>query len=182
TKANHSGQVEKRIIHSIFGNNPKRADVYWLVHLDRTDEPYTMEYGVEEIVDDKVIRVDFRLGFRVQPRIGVMLRQVVTEMVNNKELDIVSRYPSLQLDEIQNFRFVILESFLSYDNEFAVNEGFILNTYFTLKHLSLSDQKAFGVDSNHTVVEMVPLVVAPVTSIKLKRAFYKIDSENSLPK
>lgn len=179
TKANNPHQVEKRIMHSIFGNNPKRADVYWLIHIDRTDEPYTMEYGVEEIVDDKVIRVDFRLGFRVQPRIGVMLRNVVKEMVNNKELDVVSRYPSLNLEETTSFRFVILESFLSYDNEFPVREGFILNTYFSLKRLSLSDKKAFGMDSNHTQVEMVPLVVAPVTSIKLKRAFYKIDAPNA---
>jgi KUP system potassium uptake protein len=182
TKANHPHQVEKRIMQSIFGNNPKRADVYWLIHIDRTDDPYTMEYGVEEIVDDKVIRVDFRLGFRVQPRIGVMLRNVVNEMIHNKELDIISRYPSLNLDEISNFRFVILESFLSYDNEFSVKEGFILNTYFSLKRLALSDKKAFGLDSNHAVVEMVPLVVTPVTSIKLKRAFYKIDVRNNGPR
>ena len=122
TKANNSRQIEKRVINSIFGNNPKRADVYWFVHIDRSDEPYTMEYGVEEIEDDNVIRIDFRLGFRVQPRIGLMLRKVVEEMIESNELGITSRYHSMNIEDLHNFRFVILERFLSYDNEFAFRE------------------------------------------------------------
>jgi KUP system potassium uptake protein len=178
TKANNSRQIEKRVINSIFGNNSKRADLYWFVHIDRADEPYTMEYGVEEILDDKVIRIDFRLGFRVQPRIGLMLRKVVEEMIQNKELDIKSRYPSMNIEDLHNFRFVIMEQFLSYDNEFSLKEGFVLNTYFSLKHLGLSDSKAFGLDSNQTVVEKIPLVVTPITNIQLKRAFYKLESDS----
>jgi KUP system potassium uptake protein len=177
TKANNPKQVEKRVINSIFGNNSKRADLYWFVHIDRADEPYTMEYGVEEVLDDKVIRIDFRLGFRVQPRIGLMLRKVVEEMIENKEVDIKSRYPSMNIDDLHNFRFVIMEQFLSYDNEFSVKEGFVLNSYFSLKRMALSDSKAYGLDSNQTVVEKIPLVVTPITNINLKRAFYKLDSQ-----
>lgn len=129
TKADNSHQIEKRIVNSIFGNNSKRADLYWFVHIEKTDDPFTMEYGVEEIKDDKVIRVDFRLGFRVLPRIGLMLRKVVEEMIQNKELDIRSRYPSLNIEDLHNFKFVVMERFLSYDNEFAVRDGFILNSY-----------------------------------------------------
>ncbi len=175
TKANRPTQVEQKIIYSIFSHNPKRADVYWLVHLEQTDEPYTMEYGVEEIKDDKVIRVEFRLGFRVQPRIGMMFRRVVEEMICNKELDITSRFPSLKKHNItDDFRFVIMEKFLSYDNEFSVRDGFILNSYFGIKRLALSEYKAFGLDSSETLVEKMPLVVAPASKIKLKRAFYHI--------
>ena len=177
TKADNPKQVEKRVINSIFGNNSKRADLYWFVHIDRADEPYTMEYGVEEVLDDKVIRVDFRLGFRVQPRIGLMLRKVVEEMIENKELDIKSRYPSMNIEDLHNFRFVIMEQFLSYDNEFSVKEGFVLNSYFSLKRMGLSDSKAYGLDSNQTVVEKIPLVLAPITNVHLKRAFYKLDAE-----
>lgn len=179
TKADNPKQIEKRIMNSIFGNNLKRADLYWFIHIDRADDPYTMEYGVEELLEDKVIRVDFRLGFRIQPRIGLMLRKVVEEMMNNKEIDIASRYPSLNIEDIHNFRFVILERFLSYDNEFSFKDGFILNSYFSINRLALSDSKAYGLDSNQTVVEMIPLVVTPITSIKLKRAFYKIDGKHS---
>ena len=125
TKANRPTHIEQKIIYSIFSHNPKRADVYWFVHIERTDEPYTLEYGVEELKNDKVIRVEFRLGFRVQPRIGMLFRKVVEEMVSNKELDIASRYPSLKKHNIaDDFRFIILEKFLSYDNEFSVRDGF----------------------------------------------------------
>ena len=81
-------QIEKRIVESIFSNPVKRADVYWFINFHRSDDPYIMEYEVEEIVDDKVIRVDFHLGFRIQPRIGIMLKKVVDEMINNKEINI----------------------------------------------------------------------------------------------
>lgn len=172
TKADNPKQIEKRILRSIFENTPKRADMYWFVHIDRADDPYTLEYGVEEIEDDKIIRIDFRLGFRIQPRIGVMLRKVVEEMIANKELNIHDRYPSLNLEDIHNFRFVIMERFLSYDNEFSFREGFILNTYFSINRVALSDPKAYGLDTNQTVVEQIPLVVTPVSNMKLKRAFY----------
>ena len=180
TKANNPHQVEKRIINSIFGNNSKRADLYWFVHIDRTDDPYTLEYGVEEIKDDMVIRIDFRVGFKVQPRIGLMLRKVVEEMMSNKEINIVSRYPSMNIEDLLNFRFVLMERFLSYDNEFSFRDGFILNSYFAINRISLSDSEAYGLDSNQTAVEMVPLVVTPVSDVLVKRAFYKMEGKEML--
>lgn len=177
TKANRATQIEQKVLYSIFSRNPKRADIYWFVHIERTDDPYTMEYSVEELKNDKVIRVEFRLGFRIQPRVNLMFRKVVQEMVANKELDITSRYPSLSKHNLAaDFKFVILEKFLSYDNEFSMMDGFILNSYFFIKHLSLSDHKAFGLDTSDTVVEKMPFVVAPVSSISLKRISFKTDS------
>jgi len=174
TKANRPTHIEEKILYSIFSHNPKRADIYWFVHIERTDEPYTMEYGVEEL-SDKVIRVEFRLGFRVQQRVGLMFRKVVTEMICNRELDIVHRYPSLKKHNIaEDFRYVILEKFLSYDNEFSVREGFILNSYFAMKRLALAEEKAFGLDTSETVVEKLPLLVAPATKINLQRAYYRV--------
>jgi KUP system potassium uptake protein len=173
TRSPNSKLVEKRIMDSIFGNIEKRADLYWFVHIDRADDPYTMEYGVEEIREDKVIRIDFKLGFRVQPKIGLMMRKVVQEMINNKELDIMSRYPIFSHLRPGDFRFVIMKRFLSYDNEFSAGDGFILNAYFSLSSLAQSDKTAYGLDSNQTVVEYEPLVVNPVSNIKMKRAFHK---------
>jgi KUP system potassium uptake protein len=173
TKANKPTQIEQKIIYSIFSHNPKRADVYWFVHIERTDEPYTMEYGVEELKEDKAIRVEFRLGFRVQPRIGLMFRRVVDEMICNREIDVESRFPSLKKHKIaDDFRFIILEKFLSYDNEFSVRDGFILNSYFGIKKIALSEDKAFGLDSSETLIEKLPLVVVPASNVKLQRAYY----------
>ena len=154
-------EIEKRIIDSIFDNPPKRADFYWLVNIDRVDDPYTSEYDVDIIELEKVIRVNFRLGFRVQPRIGVMLRKVADEMASCGELPQVFRP--------KDFKFVILERFLSYDNEFSARDGFVLNSYFSILRLARSDSRAYGIDSDQAVIEKVPLVVTPLSKIQLRR-------------
>jgi len=170
TKANNSRQIEEKVIYSIMSRSPKRADTYWFVHIDTTDEPYTMEYSVDQVEQDKIIRVDFRLGFRIQPRVNVLFRKVVEDMVARRELDITSSYESLKkFKVVSDFRFVILEKFLSYNNLFSVSESFILNSYFSIKKLALSEAKAFGLDTSETYVEKIPLVVKPVSNINLKR-------------
>ncbi len=170
TKANNSKQIEQKVVYSIFSRKPKRADVYWFVHIERTDDPYTMEYSVEEIEADKVIRVEFRLGFRIQPRVNVLFRKVIEDMVSRNELDILSRYESLRkFNKAADFQFVIIEKFLSYNNEFNLSEGFILNSYFAIKKLAQSEAKAFGLDTSETRVEKIPLIVKPVSNIVLTR-------------
>jgi len=170
TKANNSKQIEQKIMYSILSRKPKRADVYWFVHIHRTDEPYTMEYSVEELENDKVIRVEFRLGFRINPRVNVLFRKVVEDMVGRKEVDITSRYESLRKYHLAaDFQFVIMEKFLSYNNEFSLTEGFILNSYFAIKKLAQSEAKAFGLDTSETRIEKIPLVVKPLSNIHLTR-------------
>ncbi len=170
TKANNSKQIEQKVIYSILSRKPKRADVYWFLHIERTDEPYTMEYIVEELENDKVIRIEFRIGFRIQPRINVLFRKVVEDMISRDDLDITSRYESLSSYNLPaDFQFVILEKFLSYNNTFSVREGFILNSYFAIKRFALSESKAFGLDTSETRVEKIPMVINPLANISLKR-------------
>jgi KUP system potassium uptake protein len=164
TRASHH-EIETRIIDSIFDNPPKRADIYWFVNYDRTDSPYTVEYDAEPLVPGKVIRVNFHLGFRIQPRIGIMLRKVAEEMVAAGEVPMAGRP--------KDFKFVILERFLSYDNEFSARDNFILNVYFSLLRLARSDSRAYGIDSDQAVIEKVPLVVTPVSKMHLKRIHRK---------
>lgn len=169
-KANNPDEIEQKVIYSIFSRQPKRADIYWFVHIERTDNPYTLEYTVDEIEDDKVIRVEFRLGFRVQARVNLLFRKVVEDMVDNHELNITSRYPSLKKYNLAaDFKFVILEKFLSYENEFTLREGLILRSYFAIKRFAQSDTKAFGLDNSETRIEKIPLVVHPVSNLQLKR-------------
>jgi len=170
TKANNAKQVEEKILYSIMSRMPKRADIYWFIHIETTNEPFTMEYSVDQLEPGKVIRVEFRLGFRIQPRVNVLFRKVVEDMVERGEVDIMSHYDSLNRFKITgDFRFVIMEKFLSYNNSFSVKEGFILNSYFAIKKLGQSEAKAFGLDTSETYVEKIPLVVKPVGNIVLKR-------------
>jgi KUP system potassium uptake protein len=170
SSANNPKEIEYKIIHSILNKKPKRADIYWFVHVDTMDDPYTSEYEVHTIIPNEVIRVEFRLGFRVQPKINLMFRKVVEDMVANKEVNITSRYESLQRNNIAgDFEFIVMEKFLSQDNELPFWERVVMKLYFWLKEISLSEEKGFSLDASNVTVEKFPLVVAPVKSLKLKR-------------
>ncbi|MFN5422002.1 MAG: KUP/HAK/KT family potassium transporter [bacterium] len=170
SSADNPKEIEYKIIHSILNKKPKRADIYWFVHVDTLDNPYTCEYEVRTIIPNEVIRVEFRLGFRVQPKINLMFRKVVEDMVANKEVNITSRYESLARNNIAGyFEFVVMEKFLSQDNELPFWERVVMKLYFWLKMISLSEERGFGLDASNVTVEKFPLVVAPVKTLRLTR-------------
>ena len=170
TSANNFDEIEEKVMYSILHRMPKRADLYWFVHVDVLDEPYTQEYKVTELSHDNIIRIDFRIGFRIDPRVNLMFRQVVTDLVKNNEVDITSRYQSLQKRNMAgDFRFVVMEKFLSLDNDLPFMDKVIMDIYFFIKKFSLAEEKAFGLDTSSVTVEKIPLVVKPIAGLKLKR-------------
>jgi KUP system potassium uptake protein len=170
TSANNPKEIEHKVMYSILNRKPKRADIYWFVHVDTMDDPYTCEYEVQTIIPNEVIRVEFRLGFRMQPRIHLMFRKVVEDMVTNKEVNVVSRYESLQRNNISgDFEFIVIEKFLSLDNELPFWEKVVMTLYFWFKEISLSEERGFGLEQSNVRTEKYPLIVKPVTSIRLNR-------------
>lgn len=170
TKADLRHEIEDKIIKSIFAKKPKRADVYWFVHINRTEEPYTLSYNVSELVDDKVIKINLNVGFRIQPRTELYFKKIVQELVANKELNLHNRPDgSTKYNCEPDFKFVIIEKFLSVENELGLREGLLLNSYFKLKHFGQSDINAFGLEKSDAEVEYTPLLYNPVTQVELKR-------------
>ena len=170
TSADDPRDIEAAVVQSILENHPKRADIYWLVHVDVVNEPYRMEYKVNILAPEDVIRIDFRLGFRIAPRINLMFEKVVQDLLASNEVDVTSRYESMgKLNKIGDFSFVVLEKFLSYENELPFYEKIIMDSYFLLKNWSLSDERAFGLDSDNVTLEKVPLIISPVKEVPLKR-------------
>ena len=170
TKANNRHEIEEKIIKSIFSKKPKRADVYWFLHLNRTNEPYTLSYDVTELLDDKVIKVNINVGFRIQPKTELYFKKIVKELVSNKELNLHIRPDgSTKYNSEPDFKFVVIEKFLSVENEFTLRDGILLNAYFKLKHLSQSDEKAFGLDKSDVIIEDTPLIYQPINNIELAR-------------
>lgn len=172
TSADNPKEIEHKIIYSILNRKPKRSDIYWFVHVDTQDDPYTFEYSVTTIIPNEIIRVEFRIGFRMAPRINLMFKKVVEDMVANKEVNIVSRYESLQRNNIVgDFQFIVMEKFLSQDNELAFIEQLLMKIYFWIKDKSLSEERGFGLDQSNVTVEQFPLIVAPVSKLGLKRVY-----------
>lgn len=170
TKSNNRHEIEEKIIKSIFSKKPKRADVYWFLHLNRTNEPYTLNYEVSELLDDKVIKVKINIGFRIQPKTEMYFKKIVKELVANKELNLHIRPDgSTKYNNEPDFKFVVIEKYLSVENEFTLRDGLLLNAYFNLKHYSLSDEKAFGLDKSDVVIEDIPLLYQPINHFELKR-------------
>jgi KUP system potassium uptake protein len=170
TSADNHREIEHKIIYSILNKKPKRADIYWFIHVDTLDDPYTSEYAVEHIIPNDIIRVDFRLGFRVQPRLNILFRKVVEDLVKNNEVNVNSRYESLgKSNVVGDFEFIVLEKYLSEDNELPFGERMIMNLHFWLKDISLSEERGFGLDASYVTVEKFPLIVSPVTVIRMKR-------------
>ena len=172
TSADNPKEIEHKIIYSILNKKPKRADIYWFIHVDTLDDPYTTEYTVSHIIPNDIIRVEFRLGFRIQPRINLMFRKVVEDLVNNREVNVASRYESLERkNTVGDFQFIVMEKYLSQDNELPLRERIIMKFHFWLKEISLSEERGFGLDPGNVMVEKFPLIVSPVPKIRLKRIY-----------
>jgi KUP system potassium uptake protein len=170
TSADSQKEIEHKIIYSILNKMPKRADIYWFVHVETFDEPYISQYRVEHIIPNDVIRIDFRLGFRVQPRMNLLFKKVVEDLVKNKEVNVLSRYESLEKNNVTgDFRFIVLEKYLSEDHELPIWERMMMKLHFFLKDISLSEEKGFGLDPSNVKVEKFPLIVAPPKSVQLTR-------------
>jgi len=165
-------EIEHKIIYSILNKKPKRADIYWFVHVNTVDEPYTCEYEVNHIIPNDIIRVEFRLGFRIQQKINLMFRKVVEELVSNNEVNITSRYESLEKNNVVgDFQFIVMEKYLSQDNELPFFEKIVMKLHFWLKEASLSEERGFGLDPSFVTVEKFPLMVSQIPQISLRRVF-----------
>jgi KUP system potassium uptake protein len=170
TSADNPKEIEHKIIYSILNKKPKRADIYWFVHVDTLDDPYTAEYRVDHIIPNDIIRIEFRLGFRVQPRINLLFRKVVEDLVKNREVNVTSRYESLERNNVVgDFQFIVMEKYLSQDNDLPIWERLIMRLHFWLKTISLSEERGFGLDPSNVAVEKFPLIVSPITNLRMRR-------------
>ncbi|MFS7004083.1 KUP/HAK/KT family potassium transporter [Carnobacterium maltaromaticum] len=171
TNSREKGEVESKIMYSILDKRPKRADVYWFVNVVVTDEPYTAEYTVDNIGGtDYMIKVQLKLGFRVSQKLNVFLRQIVTELVENGEVDIQSRnYTTMPDRKVGDFRFIIIQEQLSMEMELSGYETFIMQAKLFLKRHTVSPEKWFGLNASDVEIENVPLFLGKKRARVLKR-------------
>lgn len=170
TSADNPKEIEHKIIYSILSKKPKRADIYWFVHVDTLDDPYTCDYRVDHIIPNDIIRIDFKLGFRRQPRINLLFQQVVEELISKREINIMAKYETVDKSKATgDFQFIVMEKYLSQDNELPFWERLVMKFYFWLKEISLSEEKGFGLDQSNVTLEKYPLVIGEVQRLPLRR-------------
>lgn len=177
TAAPNDDEIETSVVHSIFNRQPKRAQVYWFVHVKVTDEPYTTEYSVDILAPEDVYRITFYLGFRVEQRVSMFFRMAVSELAKNEEVNIKSRYKSLD-DKVGDFKFVIIKQFLSNENDLPLVEGLIMDAYFAIKSVTPSDERWFGLDASSVLIEKMPMVIKEAKDVKLKRIYNHEQTNN----
>jgi KUP system potassium uptake protein len=98
------------------------------------------------------------------------MRKIAEDMVKKGEITVHHPYHLINQDQIAgDFRYIILEEQLSYDNELPLMEKFVLNAYTTIKSWTASPERWFGLDAGLVTVEKVPLVISPVSKFNLTR-------------
>jgi KUP system potassium uptake protein len=175
SKADQKTDIEGKIIYSIINKQPKRADNYWILHIDNVDDPTTLEYTFEKLIPDTLYRVNIKIGFQVQPLINLYFRQIIDELVANKEFDLTSNYPALKKHHIPgDFRFVIIHRVYNQNMGFNLKDRMTMNFYNVIKHLGITDTRAYGLDTSNVNIESVPLVIKTEHKNKIKRAEFAI--------
>jgi KUP system potassium uptake protein len=169
-KANRQDQVESKVIYSIFKKQPKRADTFWLLHVDRVDEPHRFEYKVNHIIPGVLIRVDFHIGFKVDPKINLYFREVLEDLVRTGEIKLESSFDSLKKYGFPaDFKFVVLDRIMLRDFKLSNTENLILAIQDIVRHISIPEDKALHLDSTNTIVEKVPIIINQLVARRIER-------------
>jgi KUP system potassium uptake protein len=162
--------IDSNIIYSIFKKRPKRADVFWFVHVDTVDSPFTSKYVVDTIIPKKCFFVRIKLGFKTNHRVNLIFNKILHEMADSGEIDLTSPYASLhKYSMMADFKFIILHSWASSDSEISNFDRLIIQGYRVLKNHSLSTEEMYGIEAANLEVEKVPIQVGPQVKIKIKR-------------
>ncbi len=162
--------IDANIIYSIFKKRPKRADVYWFIHVETVDNPFTSKYSVNTIRPERCFFINIKLGFKTPHRINSIFNKIVHEMADSGEIDLTSPYPSLRrYSMMSDFKFIILHSWASADSEISSFERLIISGYRVIKSISLSTEELYGLEAANVEVEKVPITVGPIAKVKIKR-------------
>lgn len=162
--------IDSNIIYSIFKKRPKRADVYWFLHVDTVDTPFTSKYSVETIIPKRCFFVRLRLGFKTPHRVNLMFSKILHEMADNGEIDLISPYPSLhKYSMMADFKFIILNSWASSDSDISNFDRLIIMGYRWIKRISLPTAELYGLEAANIESEKVPISVGPVARVRIKR-------------
>jgi KUP system potassium uptake protein len=169
-RANRPDQVESKVIYSIFQKQPKRADTYWFLHVDRVNDPNRFEYKVIQIIPGILIRVDFHIGFKVEPKINLYFKEVLEDMQKLGEIKLDSSYDSLRKHDFTgDFKYIIIDRIMPRDYKLSSWENFVLFLNSVARLLNINDIRALQLDSTNSIVEQVPITIDQEVEMRIMR-------------
>lgn len=159
--ADKEGCVDDKLLYSIINKQPKRADHYWLINLEFVDTPDTLEYNCSTLIKRTLFSITMRIGFRIEPRVSLYLRQVVDDLVADGEVELTSSYPSLHKNGILgDFRFIIIHRIYYPEDSRNRRQNLLMSLYALIRKIGIGEPSALGLDTSVVVVERVPLIIA----------------------
>ncbi|WP_124058653.1 KUP/HAK/KT family potassium transporter [Vaginisenegalia massiliensis] len=160
--------IEEHYIYSILDKKPKRAQVYWFINVEVTDEPYTQTYTVDTMGTDSVVLVKLFLGFRMPQTVNLYLRQIIHELIDSGRIKAQPQKYSITNDrQVGDFQFVFVDEKLSNISKISRVKRFIMDSKIFIKHLATSVESWFGLEYSEVLHEMVPLQYGEILESKL---------------
>ena len=161
--------IDQSILYSILDKRPKKARVYWFVKVNVTDEPYTNDYKVDMLETDYLVQVELFLGFRMRQDVPRYLRTIVQDLMESGRLPKQHQDYTISPGRVVgDFRFIVLEERVV--NPIAIKpfERFILQTKATIKRVTATPIRWFGLQFTEASTEVVPLVLSDVTNLPIQ--------------
>ncbi len=160
TRSTHPDKLDSTVFFSLFNKRPRKAGVYWFLHLDIISDPWGVHYSVNEVIDQTCYYVRLQLGFKEEHRVEYMMRKIQSNMVRKGELTGESVFDSVrgQLDEV-DFKFIVLNSRVATDNHLTAFQTLCVKAYRFVKSTGLKPAEDFGLDKTNVVVEYIPISV-----------------------
>lgn len=159
TKETRVEELDRDILYSVL-DRPKRARAYWFINIQVTDQPYTREYTVENFGTDYIFKIQLRLGFKVDQRINVYLRQIVEELIDSNELP--SQEPKYSIygsGEVGSFQFCLIRKLLIPESDITPAGRAAVSLKYAIRRVAGSSARWYGLENSALILEYVPLFI-----------------------
>ncbi len=159
-KSDNKQQIESKIIYSIFNRQPKRAQTYWLLHVNITNKPETFYYEVVQLIPGVLIRIDLHMGFKIEPRVNLYFKEIIQDMESRGEITLTSSYESMKKHNYPgDFLFVNLDRIMTADYKLSFWEAIVMRLHSITRLISINDVRALGLDTSSVIEEKVPISI-----------------------
>ena len=160
-KGEEPEEIDRDILYSILDKDPKRADAYWFISVNTTNEPYQKQYEVETFGTDHIFRVNLYLGFKVRPSVNIYLRQVVHDLLATGELPKQKKLHSIYgPSDVGSFKFCMIRKMMPQEGDIDFVDNLLVRSKYVIRRITGNPFQWYGLETSNILIEYVPLFLA----------------------